>query len=94
MCRDGIKKSLMEQDLASDVKNNEKLFFRYTMSEKKGQGGCTPLINDKGELATGMETTEVLSEFFASAFTDSQVSHISQVSEHLVGVGRAKSLLL
>lgn len=44
MCRDGIKKvkALMEWDLVRDVKNNKKLFCKYTMSEKKDQGGCTP----------------------------------------------------
>lgn len=40
MCRNGIQnvKALMEQDLVRDAKNNKKLFCKYTMSEKKGQG--------------------------------------------------------
>jgi len=37
-----------------------------------------------GELAsTGREKAEVLSEFFALGFTDSQASHISCVSEQV-----------
>lgn len=97
MCRDEIKKvkALMEQDLVKDVKNNTKLFFKYPMPEKKRPRRMYSLVNDKREpVTTDIEKTEVLNEFFASVFYDSQVSYISQVPEHRVGVERAKSLLL
>ncbi|KAJ7405770.1 rna-directed dna polymerase from mobile element jockey-like [Pitangus sulphuratus] len=50
-------------------------------SEKRPRE-CTLPINEKGELViTDMEKAEVLSEFFASGFTVSQTSHVSQVPE-------------
>ena len=41
----------------------------------------SPLINEKGELATtDIEKAEILSEFFALVFTDNQGSRIHHIS--------------
>ena len=41
------------------------------------------MINEKGKPVTDMEKAEVVNKLFASVFTASQASHISQVPEHL-----------
>lgn len=62
MYRDGLRKAKaqMEWDLAGNVKNNKKEFYK---SEKKGQGEWISLNNQKGEMvSTDLEKTEVLNE--------------------------------
>jgi len=71
-----------ELNLARDVKNNMKTFYRYIGQKRQTKVTVPPLVNIKGELAsTDEEKAEVLNEFFASVFTGSQDSNISHVPE-------------
>ena len=58
---------------------------------RKARKSVSPLINEKGELATtNMEKDEVLCEFFASVFTGSQSSHTSYILDLLAETGGSK----
>lgn len=73
----------MELNLARDVKNNKKGFYRYIYQKRLSKESVTPLINEKGKLTiTDMEMAEVL-KFFASVFSGSQASRISHILEPL-----------
>ncbi|KFV02204.1 hypothetical protein N339_05970, partial [Pterocles gutturalis] len=84
MCRDRIRKAKaqMELNLARDVKNSKKVFYRYMGRSRRAKESVPPLINKKGELASSdMEKAEVLNKCFASVFTGSQASHGCQDPE-------------
>jgi len=79
-CRDGIRKA-KELNLVRDVKNN-KGFISYNGHERQANESIPHLKNEKWELVlTDMEEAEVLKEFFAAIFTDSQASQISHTPE-------------
>ncbi|KFZ51573.1 hypothetical protein N338_04103, partial [Podiceps cristatus] len=83
-CRDGIRKAKaqMELNLARDVKNNKKGFYRYIGQKRQAKERVPPLVNEKGELAaTDAEKAEVQNQFSASVFSGSQDSPNSQVPE-------------
>lgn len=74
----------MKLNLARDMKNNMKRFYRYIDQKRQAKERVPLLINDKGELATRcMETAEVLKERSALVFTASLASHVSHMPEHL-----------
>ena len=54
----------MELNLAKNVKNNKKTFFRYIGQKRQAKESVPPLINEKGELASDMKKAEVLNEIF------------------------------
>ena len=57
----------MELNLARDVKDNKKQFYRYIGRKRQAKESVPPLMKGKGELASSdMEKAEVLSECFAS----------------------------
>ena len=57
-------------------------FYRYIGQKRRAKTGVPSLVNLKGDLAsTDKENAEVLNEFFASVFTDSQDSSLSHVPE-------------
>ena len=65
----------LELNLARDMKNNSKTFYRYIGQKRQAKASVPPLVNVKGELAsTDEEKAEVLNEFFTSVFTGSQDS--------------------
>lgn len=71
-------------NLAKDVKNNKKEFYRYAGQKGQAKEAVPPPINEKGELSsTNMVKAEVLYKFFASVFTDSQPTHVAPVPEPL-----------
>ncbi|GAB0203188.1 hypothetical protein GRJ2_002784400 [Grus japonensis] len=84
----GIRKAkaLIELNLARDIKDNKKSFYRYVSDKRKMRENVAPLRIQKGDLVTqDMEKAEVLSECFASVFTGKCSSHTAQVTE---GKGR------
>ena len=72
----------VELNLARDVNNNKKTFYKYIGQKRQAKTGVPSLVNLKGELAsTDEEKAEVLNEFFASVFTGGQDSSLSHVPE-------------
>ncbi|KGL80537.1 hypothetical protein N309_03760, partial [Tinamus guttatus] len=71
-CRDATRKAKarLEHNLARDVKNNKKKFFKYINSKKKSKENVGPLADGMGTLVTNnIEKAELLNAFFASVFT-------------------------
>ncbi|GAB0204992.1 hypothetical protein GRJ2_002964800 [Grus japonensis] len=86
--RDQVRKAkaLIELNLARDVKDNKKSFYRYVSDKRRTRENVDPLQNEMGDLVTqDMEKAEVLNDFFASVFTGKCLSHTAQVTE---GKGR------
>ncbi|GAB0186169.1 mitochondrial enolase superfamily member 1 [Grus japonensis] len=82
--RDQVRKAkaLTEINLARDVKDNKKSFYRYVSDKMRTRENVGPLRNEMGELVTqDMEKAEVLNDFFASVFTGKSLSHTAQVTE-------------
>ncbi|KGL75094.1 hypothetical protein N309_08010, partial [Tinamus guttatus] len=71
-CRDATRKAKarLECNLARDVKNNKKNFFKYINSKRKIRENVGPLVNGMRTLVTNnTEKAELLNAFFASVFT-------------------------
>ena len=89
--RDRIRtaKVQMELNLARDVKDNKKGFYRYIGRRRQTKKSIPPLMKGNGELASSdIEKAEVLSECFASVFMGGQASGVCQDHEPLgEGVG-------
>uniref|UniRef100_A0A8B9PUS7 Immunoglobulin C1-set domain-containing protein n=1 Tax=Apteryx owenii TaxID=8824 RepID=A0A8B9PUS7_APTOW len=71
-CRDARRKAKahLELNVASDVKDNKKGFFKYIGSKRKTRENVGPLLNGVGALVTkDAEKAELLNAFFASVFT-------------------------
>ncbi|GAB0210007.1 hypothetical protein GRJ2_003466500 [Grus japonensis] len=86
--RDQVRKAkaLIELNLARDVKDNKKNFYRYVSDKRRTRENVGPLRNETGNLIIqDMEKAEVLNDFFASVFTSKGLSHTAQVTE---GKGR------
>ncbi|GAB0209092.1 mitochondrial enolase superfamily member 1 [Grus japonensis] len=80
--QDRKAKALIELNLARDVKDNKKSFYRYVSDKRKMRETVGPLRNERGDLVTqDMEKAEVLNDFFASVFTGKCLSHTAQVTE-------------
>ncbi|GAB0188533.1 mitochondrial enolase superfamily member 1 [Grus japonensis] len=72
VCRDATRKAKahLELNLARDVKENKKGFFKYISSKRKNRENVGPLLNEVGALVTeDTEKVELLNAFFASVFT-------------------------
>ncbi|GAB0204878.1 mitochondrial enolase superfamily member 1 [Grus japonensis] len=71
-CRDAMRKAKahLELNLARDVKDNKKGFFKSISSKRKTRENVGLLLNEVGALVTeDTEKTELLSAAFASVFT-------------------------
>ncbi|NXU46786.1 YTX2 protein, partial [Drymodes brunneopygia] len=71
-CREAIRKAKasLELNLASQVKDNRKGFFKYIANKTNTRGNIGPLMNEVGALETeDIKKAEVLNAFFASVFT-------------------------
>ena len=81
----------MELNLARDVKNNKKGFYRYIGRRRQAKESVSPLIKGNGELASSdIEKAEILNECFASDFMGGQASRVCQDREppgEVVGSG-------
>jgi len=86
-CRDATRKAKahLELNLARDVKDNKKGFFKYISSKWKTRDNVGSLLNEMGALVTeDAEKAELLNAFFASVFTtkaDPQESQALEVRE-------------
>ncbi|KFQ42673.1 hypothetical protein N333_13609, partial [Nestor notabilis] len=70
--RDQVRKAKaqLELNVARDVKENRKGFYRYVANKRKTRDNVGPLQKLSGELATlDLEEAEVLNDFFTSVFT-------------------------
>ncbi|GAB0203811.1 hypothetical protein GRJ2_002846700 [Grus japonensis] len=75
-------KALTELNLARDIKDNKKSFYRYVSDKRRTRENVGPLQNETGDLVVqDMEKAEVLNDFFASVFTGKCSSHTAQVTE-------------
>ncbi|KFV05198.1 hypothetical protein N340_02153, partial [Tauraco erythrolophus] len=76
--RDHVRKSkaLIELNLARDIEGNKKNFYRYVSDKRRSRENVGPLWKEMGDLVTqDMEKAKILSDFFASFFTDKSSSH-------------------
>ena len=72
----------MELNLARDVKDIKKGFYRYVGRRRQTKKSVPPLMKGNGELASSdIEEAEVLSECLASVFTGGQASCVCQDHE-------------
>ncbi|GAB0209832.1 mitochondrial enolase superfamily member 1 [Grus japonensis] len=86
--RDQVRKAkaYTELNLARDVKDNKKSFYRYVSDKRRTRENVGPLQNETGDLVTqDMEKAEVLNDFFASVFIGKCLSRSAQVTK---GKGR------
>ncbi|XP_030324193.1 uncharacterized protein LOC115600101 [Calypte anna] len=73
-------KASLELNLASQVKDNRKGFFKYIASKTNTRGNIGPLRNELGALVTeDIKKAEVLNAFFASVFTPAGFPHEPQI---------------
>ena len=98
MCRDRIRKAnaQVELNLARDVKDNKKGFYRYIGRRRWAKESVPPLMKGNGELASSdTEKAEVLNECFAPVFMGGQASRVCQDHDPLgedVGSGFCPSV--
>ncbi|GAB0204864.1 mitochondrial enolase superfamily member 1 [Grus japonensis] len=94
-CRDATRKAKahLELNLARDVKDNKKGFFKSISSKRKTRENVGPLLNEVGALVTeDTEKTELLSAAFASIFTAKAGPQESQTLEVREKVWRKEDL--
>ncbi|GAB0204970.1 mitochondrial enolase superfamily member 1 [Grus japonensis] len=97
VCRDATRKARahLELNLARDVKDKKKGFFKYISSKRKTRENVGPLLNEVGALVTeDTEKVELLNVFFASVFTAKASPQESQTLEVGEEVWRKEDLLL
>jgi len=83
-CRDATRKAKfhLELNLARDVKDNKKVFFRYISSKRKIRENVGMLLNKVGALVMeDTEKAELLNACFASVFTAKAGPQASQSLE-------------
>ena len=76
VCRQAVRKAEahLELNLARDVKDNKKGFFKYISSNQKTRENVGPLLNKMGALVTeDTEKAKLLNAFLASVFTTKTV---------------------
>lgn len=72
-CRDATRKAKahLELNLAKEIKDNKKGFFKYVNSKRKARENVGPILSEGGALVIGdAEKAEILNAFFASVFSE------------------------
>ena len=83
-CRDATRKAKvhLEVNLARDVKDNKKSYFKYISSKRKTRNNVGPLLNEVSDLMTeNIEKAELLNAFVASVFSAKTSPQESQALE-------------
>jgi len=81
-CREAMGKAHQELNLARDVKDNNKGFFKYISCKRKTRQNVGPLLNEVDVLvAEETERAELLNALFASVFTAKAGPQASQSLE-------------
>jgi len=83
-CREETRKAkpYLELNLARNVKDNKKAFFKYISSKRKARDNVGPLLNEAGVLVTeDADKAELLNAFYASLFTTKASLEESQALE-------------
>jgi len=71
----------LELNLARDMQNNKKDFFRYIGQQRKMKETVPALMSEERYNCTDWEKAEVLNNIFSSVFTDKNSSHAAQLTE-------------
>ena len=95
ICRDATRKVHLELNLAMDVKDNKKGFFKYISSKRETRENVDPLLNGVGTLVMkDTENAKLQNVFFASLFTAKASPQESQTQEMREKVWRKEDFLL
>lgn len=92
-CREEIRKAKaqLEQNLAMDVKNNDKHFFRYIGKQRKMKETVPFPVSKIGDLgATNMKKNEVLNKFLPLSSMASAPATPANSQNPKAGTGRMK----
>ncbi|XP_072885546.1 uncharacterized protein [Hemitrygon akajei] len=77
-----IKREKMnyERKLANNIKEDTKSFFKFIKSKRQVRVDIGPIENDAGDIVMGdKEVAEELNEYFASVFTEEDISNITDI---------------
>jgi len=83
-CRDATRKAKvhLQLNLARDLKDIKKGFFKYISSKQKTRDNVGPLLNELGVLVTkDTEKVELINTFIASVFSSKASPQESQALE-------------
>ncbi|TRZ25702.1 hypothetical protein HGM15179_001421 [Zosterops borbonicus] len=77
-------KAKLEWNLAKDIEDKRKSFYRYVASKRRFRDNADPLQQETGELtALDKEKDEVLNDFYISVFNRKSSSHTTQTEKKL-----------
>ena len=72
-------KKRFEKNLAKDVKKNPKAFYSYLKSKTSNRQSVGPLKKDGKVVSDDEEQADILNQFFASVFTEEDLSNLPQL---------------
>ena len=74
-----------ERNISKEIKNNNKVFWRYVNSQRKSKTSIPDLKNKEGTLVTDdKEKAELLNKQFSSVFTQEDKNNIPEFEPHQV----------
>jgi hypothetical protein len=75
----------MEKDLVADTDKNNRKFTKYVKSKTKSKTSIGPLVTKDKKILTGAkEMAEELNSFFATVFTQEDLSSIPEAETELI----------